>query len=152
MIARALEFLGLHPEGVLATVSGGRPQTRVFQVMKIEHQTLFFATSPRKEVYSQLQADPHVEFLAMHGQVSVRCAGTVDWEVSPSTRLWIYSHNAVLSRLYSSADAMVYFRLPILRLDYYDLRPTPPVSLRFDLSTGQATAGYVGERFEEHQA
>ena len=66
MIQQAIDFLREHPEGVLATVSDNRPQTRVFQVMKIEGTTLYFATAPQKAIWQQLQANPAVEFLLRH--------------------------------------------------------------------------------------
>lgn len=147
MIQQAIDFLREHPEGVLATVSDGRPQTRVFQVMKAEGTTLFFATAPQKAVWQQLQANPAIEFLVLHDRVSVRCSGTASFDVDDATKRWIYDHNPVLPRLYTSYDKLVYFSLPIARLEYFDLRPTPPVNLHFDLTTGTTTEGFRGERF-----
>ena len=147
MILQAIGFLREYPEGVLATIADNRPQTRVFQVMKVEGTTLFFATAPQKAVWQQLQTNPAVEFLALHDRVSVRCSGTALFDVDDDTKRWIYDHNPVLPRLYSAYNKLVYFRLPIARLEYFDLRPTPPVSLSFDLSTGAVTEGFRGERF-----
>ena len=147
MIQQAIDFLREHHEGVLATVADNRPQTRVFQVMKVEGATLFFATAPQKAVWQQLQTNSAVDFLVLHDLVSVRCSGTVLFDVDDDTMRWIYDHNPVLPRLYSSYDTLVYFRLPITHLEYFDLRPTPPVSFHFDLTTGQHTTGFVGERF-----
>ena len=42
---------------------------------------------------------------------------------------------------------MVYFCLPIAEMDYYDLSPTPPLFLHFDLMSGEVGKGFVGERF-----
>ncbi|MCR5821614.1 MAG: pyridoxamine 5'-phosphate oxidase family protein [Bacteroidales bacterium] len=148
---QAIDFLCEHPEGVLATVADNRPQTRVFQVMKAEGTTLFFATAPQKAVWQQLQANPAVEFLVLHDRVSVRCSGIALFDVDDNTKRWIYYHNPVLPSLYSSYDKLVYFRLPIARLEYFDLRPTPPINLHFDLTTGQPTMGFVGERFSVTQ-
>ncbi len=147
MRQQAIDFLREHTEGVLATVSDGCPQTRVFQVMKVEDSTLYFATAPQKAVWRQLQANPAVEFLVLHDRVSVRCSGTASFDVDDDTKRWIYDHNPVLPCLYSSYDKLVYFRLPIVRLEYFDLRPTPPVSLHIDLTTGITTDGFRGERF-----
>lgn len=147
MIEQALEFLNTHIEGVLATVDGDHPCLRAFQIMKQEGTVLFFATSERKEVYHQLQKNPRVEFLVMHDRVSVRCSGRADFDVADSDKRWIYDHNEVLRRLYPSYDTMVYFRLPVERMDYYDLRPTPPIHKSFDLATGDIRNGFVGERF-----
>ena len=147
MIQQAIDFLREHPEGVLATVSDNHPQTRVFQVMKIEGTTLYFATAPQKAIWQQLQANPAVEFLVLHNRVSVRCSGTVLFDVDYDTKRWIYDHNPVLPRLYSSYDTLVYFRLPIARLEYFDLRPMPPINKHFDLTTGTTADGFRGERF-----
>lgn len=149
MIQQAIDFIREHPEGVLATVAGGRPQTRVFQVMKAEGTTLWFATAPQKAVWQQLQENPAVEFLVLHDKVSVRCSGTTSFDVDDDTKRWIYDHNPVLPCLYSSYDKLVYFRLPIARLEYFDLRPTPPVNKHFDLATGATTDGFRGERFSD---
>ena len=43
----------------------------------------------------------------------------------------------MLPRLYDSYDKLVYFCLPIAEIDYYDLTPTPPVLLHFDLMAGE---------------
>lgn len=63
---QAFDFLHEHNEGVLATVSDGRPCLRAFQVMKIDGDSLFFATAPQKEVYRQLQTNPAIEFMVLH--------------------------------------------------------------------------------------
>ncbi|MBP5541701.1 MAG: hypothetical protein J6X88_08655 [Bacteroidales bacterium] len=34
----------------------------------------------------------------------------------------------------------LYFRLPIVRLEYFDLHPTPPINKHFDLATDTAVA------------
>ena len=57
-----LRFLKSHPDVALATVGDdGLPKIRVFQIMKQDGHTLYFATAPHKEVYQQLQHRPQVE-------------------------------------------------------------------------------------------
>ena len=130
---KALDFLRQHVEVAFATCEADRPKIRVFQIMKIDGTDLFFATSPRKEVYRQLQANPNVEILASDGPISVRCVGRAVFDVDDATQRWIYEHNDVLPRLYPVYDQMAYFRLPIRQLDYYDLRPTPPLLQHFEM-------------------
>ena len=134
MIQQAIEFLREHPEGVLATVSNNRPQTRVFQVMKIEDSTLYFATAPQKAVWRQLQANPAVEFLVLHDCVSVRCSGTALFDVDDDA---------------GHVDILKDVSFTIAHLEYFDLRPTPPVSLHIDLTTGITADGFRGERFTD---
>ena len=138
-----------HVEVAFATCEGNRPKIRVFQIMKMEGTDLYFATSPVKEVYKQLQDNPFIEILSREGQVSVRCVGKAVFEVGDETKKWIYEHNAVLSRLYSSYDKMVYFKMGIEQIDYYDLEPTPPVLRHFDLVSHTQGDGFVGERFSK---
>lgn len=122
-----MEFLKTHNDVAFATVEGDRPKIRVFRIMLQEGTVLYFATSPRKEVYRQLQADPYAELLAMEGDISVRVTGKVSFDVPDDTARRIYSENAVLQRLYDSYASMVYFRLEISSIDYYDLTPDPPL-------------------------
>lgn len=143
----ALDFLRQHNEVTFATCEANRPKLRIFQIMRQDDTTLYFATAPQKDVYRQLQTNPHVEILAMADRVSVRCAGEVDFHVDDTLRRWIYDHNPVLPRLYSSYDKLAYFALLIAEMDYYDLRPTPPIFRHFNLREGTEGAGFVGERF-----
>ena len=149
MIEQAFQFLRQHNEGVLATVSGDRPQTRAFQAMKVEGTTLYFATSARKAVYSQLQTNPNAEFIVLADKVSVRCGGTVAFDVDDDTQRWIYDHNEVLRRLYDDYSQMVYFRLPVEQLEYYDLRPTPPIVLHVNLNDGTVREGFKGSKYSK---
>jgi hypothetical protein len=71
--------------------------------------------------------------LTEEDKVSVRCVGEVNFNVDDERKRWIYDHNDVLSRLYSSYDIMTYFTLEIAKIDYYDLSPTPPVLQHFNL-------------------
>ena len=143
----ALDFLSQHKEVALATSEGNLPKIRLFQIMRQEATTLYFATSPQKAVYQQLQQNPHIEILAMDGQVSVRCDGKARFNVDDECKHWIYNHNSVLQRFYSGYDKLVYFSFNIEKMDYYDLQPTPPVFLHFNLLEGTEGAGFVGERF-----
>lgn len=101
---RALDFLKNHMEIAFATSEGNRPYIRIFQIMKMEDSTLFFATSPEKEVYRQLLENPLVEIMASEGKEFVKINGKADFGVDEETQKWIYEHNPVLPRLYTSFD------------------------------------------------
>lgn len=147
---RTLDFLKLHKEVAFATVGEGNlPKIRVFQIMKQEGTTLYFATSPKKAVYQELQVNPNIELLASANKVSVRCTGMADFNVDDDTKRWIYEHNDVLPRLYEHYDQLAYFSMHISEMDYYDLNPTPPVMKHYDLITGEVADGFVGERFSK---
>lgn len=147
MLHTALEFLKEHNEIAFATCEGNLPKLRIFQIMKQEGTVLYFATSPNKAVWKELQANPNVELLAYADKVSVRCVGAVSFDVPDDTQQWIYDNNEVLPRLYTSYDKLAYFSLNIAEMDYFDLRPTPPVMKHFNLITGDMGDGYVGEKY-----
>ena len=140
---RALKFLRTHKDVALATSEGNIPRLRIFRVMKQEGNVLYFATSEAKAVWRELRKNPNVELIAYEGNISVRCSGMVNFNVEDATKRWIYEHNDVLQRLYNSYDKMAYFCLPIAELDYYDLQPTPPEFLHFDLMAGEVSEGFM---------
>ncbi len=124
---KVFDFLSKHKDVAFATVEQNKPKIRVFQIMKQEGYTLYFATSPHKEVYRQLQENPNIELLVMDGNISVRVTGRAMFDVPDGLAREIYADNPVLPRLYKRYTDLVYFRLPVTRLDYYDLTPTPPI-------------------------
>ena len=147
MLQKALEFLRKHNEITFATTDGTSPKLRIFQIMHQEGTTLYFATSSKKAVWQELQANPNVELLAYADKVSIRCSGMISLDVSNDMKCWIYDNNPVLPRLYTSYDKLEYFCLPIAELDYFDLSPTPPINQHYDLMAGEVDNGFVGERF-----
>ena len=96
---KAFEFLKTNKEVAFATVEDDKPKIRVFQIMKQEKNTLYFATAPEKEVYRQLQENPNIEVLAMKENIFVRMAGQAVFDVDDKTAREIYAANPVLSRL-----------------------------------------------------
>ena len=151
MLHTALEFLKEHNEIAFATCEGNLPKLRIFQIMKQEGTVLFFSTSAEKAVWKELMQNPNVEVLAYADNISVRCSGMVNFDVEDDVKRWIYDHNPVLPRLYSSYDQLVYFCLPIAEMDYFDLTPTPPIFKHFDLMVGDVGDGFVGARFKNHK-
>ena len=116
-----------------STIENNPHNLRVFQVMLIKGHTLYFATSPRKEVFRQLTENPAVEILGMNGNISVRMSGDINFDVPVEIQKEIYDTNTILSDLYPSFDAMVYFSLDVKAIDYYNLTPRPPLLEHYDL-------------------
>lgn len=148
---RPLDFLRDHVEVAFATCEGHQPRIRIFQIMRMEDATLYFATSPAKEVYRQLQVNPCVEIMASGDKEFVKVSGKADFRVDEETRKWIYDNNPVLPRLYTSYDKLAYFKVRIETMDHYDLKPTPPVFKHYDLTRHTVSDGYVGERYSGKQ-
>ena len=133
-----LDFLKQNKDVAFATVgTNGRPMLRVFQIMKIEGHTLYFATSSRKAVYQELQANPAIELLAYKDNISVRVSGDAHFDVADAFQKEIYDTNPVLQRLYPDYRELAYFSMEIDKLDYYDLTPTPPVLRHYDKADGR---------------
>lgn len=147
IMKKALDFLKEHYEIAFATCEGDKPVIRIFQIMKMEGTTLYFATSPVKGVYKQLKENPNVEIMSFADKTFVKCSGKVSFDVDEETQKWIYDNNPVLPRLYTAYDKLAYFKMPIAQMDYYDLKPTPPVNKHFDLVNNTEANGYVGERY-----
>ena len=134
----ALDFLRQNKDVAFATVgTNGRPMLRIFQIMKIEGHTLYFATSSRKAVYQELQANPAIEILSYKDNISVRLGGDANFDVPDGVQQKIYDTNPVLQRLYADYRELTYFSMEIDRLDYYDLTPTPPVLRHYDKADGR---------------
>ena len=133
----ALDFLREHKDVAFATVGNGRPQMRVFQIMKQDGLNLWFATGPHKRVYAELQENPAVEILSMEGNISVRISGDADFNVPEEVCKEIYDTNPILQRLYPDYKALAYFKVEVERLDYFDLTPTPPVLRHYDRTSGE---------------
>lgn len=133
MIKEAFDFLRKNKEVAFATVRDGRPTIRIFQVMKIEGTTLYFATSPKKEVYSQLLENPAVEILAYKDNIQVRMAGNIVFDVPGNIQKEIFEENPILPDLYPTFDALVYGRMDVKFIEYYDLTPRPPRIERYML-------------------
>lgn len=127
IMEKAFDFFSRHKDVAFATVGHGKPKIRVFQIMKQDGHDLYFATSPHKEVYRQLQDNPNIELLAMDGNISVRATGRAIFDVPDEVAREIYADNPVLPRLYRQYTDLAYFRLTVAMTDYYDLTPTPPV-------------------------
>lgn len=81
MLQTALVFLRKNNEITFATTDGTSPHLRIFQIMRQEGTTLYFATSAKKAVWHELQANPNVELLAFADNISVRCSGMVSFDV-----------------------------------------------------------------------
>lgn len=122
---KALAFLKEHINVALATVENDCPKIRVFQIMKQEGAVFYFATNPNKEIYSQLQQNRHVEFLAMDGNISVRVAGEASLQVADDVAQEIYHNNPVLHRFHDTYRTIAYFSIVAEKIDYYDLGTSP---------------------------
>lgn len=63
MDEQLLNIFKKNKEVAFATSVDDKPHVRIFQIMKLDGNSIYFATSPKKEVYAQLRKNPHVAIL-----------------------------------------------------------------------------------------
>ena len=132
MDAKLLEIFQKNKEVAFATSVDGRPNVRIFQIMKIDGNDIYFATSPKKEVYAQLRQNPHVAILDLKGASFARLSGAIDFDIPDEVQREIYDTNPVLPHLYKTYKDLAYLRLPAESADYFDLKTTPPTLVHYD--------------------
>ncbi len=130
------DFISRYKDAALATTdANGNPNIRVFQIMLVNENEniLYFATSDKKEVWSQIKHNPNIEILSFDKNVSVRISGRVKFDVPEMICKQIFDENEVLRRIYPRYTDLVYFAMLIKKADYYDLTPTPPVLRSYNI-------------------
>ena len=130
MNEKLLEIFQKNKEVAFATSVDGKPHLRIFQIMKIDGDSIYFATSPKKEVYAQLRQN--VAILDLKGASFARVSGTIDFDIPDEVQREIYESNPVLPHLYKTYKDLAYLRLPAESADYFDLRTTPPTLIHYD--------------------
>lgn len=83
MDEKLLTVFHKNKEVAFATSFEGAPHVRIFQIMKIDPETnsIYFATSPHKEVYAQVKANPNVAILDLKGAEFARVSGVIDFDI-----------------------------------------------------------------------
>lgn len=132
MDEKLVEIFQQNKEVAFATSVDGKPYLRIFQIMKIDGEDIYFATSPKKEVYAQLKINPDVAILDLKGASFARMSGVIEFDVPDEVQREIFDTNPVLPHLYKSYKELVYLRLKAVSADYFDLRTTPPTLIHYD--------------------
>lgn len=89
----------------LATVTGNKPRVRPFGFVMEYEGKLYFATSNEKQVYRQLQENPHicVSATAPDGQW-LRLEGRVTFHTTAANKAAAFAAMPVLRQLYEEND------------------------------------------------
>ncbi len=134
MDQKILDLFHKNKEVAFATAVDGKPHVRIFQIMKVDeaNNSIYFATSPKKDVYAQVLQNPHVAILDLRGAEFARINGTIDFNIPDEVQREIFDTNPVLPHLYKTYKDLVYLRLPAESGDYFDLRTTPPTLVHYD--------------------
>ncbi len=129
-----ITFLKANTTVFLATSDQGEARVRPFQFQFEENGRLWFCTSKQKEVYTQLQKDPRVEFSATSpDMVTVRVKGQAILEDSMAIKEKILANNALIRSLYGSAQDT---NFTVFSLDHgtaimFDFSGNPPKKYTF---------------------
>lgn len=67
-------FLSENPNGTMATVNDGAAVTRIFQILWVDGDKVYFCTSNQKPVYAQMKANPNVSFCTWNPTTFESCA------------------------------------------------------------------------------
>ncbi|MDM8162136.1 pyridoxamine 5'-phosphate oxidase family protein [Labilibaculum sp. K2S] len=130
-----IKLLNQHKDLALATVNDqGSPKVRIFRIMQLNEQELFFSTAKNKEVYLQLKENPKIEMVSWHDQVSIRVAGTAFFDVSDEMQLKIFEESKILQDIYQSVENpnLTFFRVKMEWVELFDLNSIPPQRKFFD--------------------
>lgn len=100
-IKRVDEFLTGAETFYLATVDGDRPKCRPIGFHMASGGRLYFGVGTFKEVYRQMQKNPHVEICAAVGKEFLRYYGKAVFEADYSIAEEVLSNNPTLQRAYN---------------------------------------------------
>jgi uncharacterized pyridoxamine 5'-phosphate oxidase family protein len=100
-----IDFYTKNPVGCLATVENGKPRVRPFQFMFGEDGRLYFCTANTKDVYRQLDANPHVEFVSMSAEyVFMRASGEVKFSRDMKLKKRIIDTNDLVRSIHQTPE------------------------------------------------
>ena len=128
------QILKTNPNGVLATQDRDKVKTRVFQFLFTEENKVYFCTSNRKSVYSQLQENPNVSFCTYApGFASVLSIdGRVVFVDDKVLKVRALEENPGIKELYQSAEN------PEFEIFYI----TPEKIVSFDFKNGKQVVDF----------
>jgi pyridoxamine 5'-phosphate oxidase len=88
-----IKFANENPIGFLATMDGGQPRVRGFQLWYADKTGLYYSSAAGKDIYKQLKANPKVEVCFFNSKSKemqqMRITGTVEFinDIEMKTKL-----------------------------------------------------------------
>lgn len=105
-LAAYLDFVGLQ---FMATIGlDGKPKVRPMQYMVIENSKLWFCTNEKKDIYAELQANPHLELCGSKlaekeiNTAWVRLSAEAVFEDNAKVRRMIVEKSEIVHNLYAN--------------------------------------------------
>lgn len=125
----AAEFLEAARMGFLATVEDGMPRVRAWGHIKMEGETLYFATDNTKAVYQQLRAVPYAEYITMNMETfsTLRVYGEVVFVDDIDLKKKTLEENEMLKMMFSGEreKAFELFYMRDVELNWFAFSQTP---------------------------
>lgn len=129
-----VKFLNENPVGYLATVDKDRnPRVRPFQFMLEQEDKLYFCTSNQKEVYTEIQKHPYIEFsIASKEFAWIRLYGKVTFSEDMDIKTKIITNNELVRSIYQTPDnpAFEVFYIDEATATIADFSGNPPKSFK----------------------
>lgn len=118
-IARYLDSIGIQ---FMATIGlDGKPKVRPMQYMVLEDNKLWFCTNCKKEVYAELQANPHLELCGCKLEADemqtpwIRFSAKAVFEERQEIRDAIMAKSAIVNTLYRNMQDNPIFKVFYLK-------------------------------------
>ncbi len=90
----------------IATVDGDRPRVRPFGAIAVYDGRLYSCTNNRKQVFAQMQANPHVEISGMANGKWIRLEAEAVVDTDPAARAAVMEACPELKSMYSLDDGI----------------------------------------------
>lgn len=107
------EFLDKAGVWFFLTTDGKQPKGRPFRFHLLKDGTLYFGTGTFKKVYRQIQKNPHVEILAVHGDEFLRLDGKVAFEKTDEIAKAVLANAPAMQKIYNDTTG---YKLGIFHL------------------------------------
>ena len=114
-IEKVNDFLTQAETFYLTTVDGDRPKCRPVASHMLAGDRLYFGIGDFKEVYRQMQKNPHVEFCAAVGKGFLRYYGDAVFEQDYTIAEQVLAAAPAMQKIYNETTG---YRLAIFRLEH----------------------------------
>jgi uncharacterized pyridoxamine 5'-phosphate oxidase family protein len=129
-----IKVLKENPMGNLATVENGKPRVRPWGFMLEEGGQFFFCTNTTKDVYTQLQTTPYIEFTTTtKDMVWVRLNGQIKFSDDLQLKEKVLEANQMVKNIYQTPDNPIFavFYLEHGTATMADFSGQPPRTFEF---------------------
>lgn len=144
ILQKAFQYLKKKKNVSFATSVNNEPNIRVFEVMDVIDERIYFSTAPHKMVWQQLLKNPVAEILAFDHDISVRVRGNIKslTDENLCKKLYDIEENSIFRELYPNFLDLTYFCLEPKILTYFDLRKRPPLIESYTCVNGKLKMEY----------